>query len=66
MPTIPYSQFIHEIRDQWIGKQIMYQGWIHTVVDVDYNGMLLIDKKSRFNETTAVERFDVQVVKEEA
>ena len=64
MQTIPYSQYIQQLRDQWIGKKVMYRGWIHTVVNVDYNAMLLIDLKSRFNDTTAVATYDVQEIAE--
>ena len=32
----------------------MYENEKYNVVDVDYNGMLLIDKKARFTDTTAV------------
>lgn len=64
MQTIPYSQYIAEKRERWIGKKVMYKGWIHTVVDVDYNGCLMIDRKTRFNDTTAVESYMVQEVEE--
>lgn len=40
----------------------MFEGSTYTVVDVDYNGMLLIDKKARFTDTTAVESYMVQEV----
>ncbi len=38
----------------------MYENKKYTVVDVDYNGTLLIDKKARFTDTTvAVNLFEV-------
>lgn len=64
MQTIPYSQYIQQLRDQWIGKKVMYEGKVFTVVNVDYNGALLIDKKARFTDTTAVATYDVQEIAE--
>ncbi len=62
MPTITYKQYIDIQRDRWIGKKVMYGGNIYNVVDVDYNGCLLIDKKARFTDTTAVETYMVQEI----
>ena len=45
---------IAELRAEWTGRKVIYQGEQHTVVDVDYNGGLLIDKKATFTETTAI------------
>lgn len=61
-PTITYREYIDAKRDIWKGKKVMYEGSTYTVVDVDNNGMLLIDKKARFTDTTAVESFMVQKV----
>lgn len=49
-----YSEWIDTIKDKWIGKTVRFQGKTYTVVDVDYNGALLIDKKAEFTDTTAV------------
>lgn len=49
-----YSEYIEGLKKVWIGKPILFENEEYTVVDVDYNGSLLIDKKARFTETTAV------------
>lgn len=49
-----YKQWIEEQRKAWVGKKVIFEGEKYTVVDVDYNGALLIDKKAQFTETTAV------------
>lgn len=50
-----YRQHIEELRSELIGREISYKGERHTIVDVDYNGSILIDKPARFTDTTAVE-----------
>lgn len=49
-----YKDFIESMKAKWIGKTVRYEGKSYKVVDVDYNGALLIDKPARFTETTAV------------
>ena len=49
-----YKEYIERMKKIWIGKKVRFQGQEYTVVDVDYNGGLLIDKKAEFTETTAV------------
>lgn len=49
-----YKDFIESMKAEWIGKTVRYEGKSYKVVDVDYNGGLLIDKPARFTETTAV------------
>lgn len=49
-----WKEYIDELKRQWIGKEVVYENEKHKVVDVDYNGMLLIDKKARKTDTTAV------------
>ena len=41
---------------------MIYQGNEYNVVDVDYNGALLIDKKAEFTETTAVSVLHVRKI----
>ena len=41
-----------------IGMKVKYAGEDYTIVDVDYNGGLLIDKPAQFTETTAIYEFD--------
>lgn len=49
-----YRQHIEELRAEWIGREISYKGERHTIVGVDYNGSILIDKPARFTDTTAI------------
>ena len=49
-----YRQYIDDLKQKWVGKIVSYQGERFRVVDVDYNGGLLINKPQRFTETTAV------------
>lgn len=39
---------------KYIGAQVRYNGRLYKVIDVDYNGFLLIDIPSDHAETTAV------------
>ena len=57
-----YKNFISALKKKWIGKRVMYSGKIYTVVDVDYNGCLLIDKKAQFTNTTAIDAFMAHAV----
>lgn len=59
-----YKTYINMKRSEWIGKKVIYAGDnnVYTVVDVDYNGALLIDKPARFTDTTAVDLIDVMEV----
>ena len=49
-----YKDWIEEQRMKWMGKTVTYEGKQYKVIDVDYNGALLIDKKGQFTDTTAV------------
>lgn len=55
-----YKDFINKLKSEWVGKKVIYKNQQFTVVDVDYNGMLLIDKKARFTNTTAVDILQVK------
>ena len=57
-----WSEYIEKLRKEYIGRKVRYQGRIHTIVDVDYNGILHIDLPTEHNETSAV--FDSYDVKE--
>jgi hypothetical protein len=52
-----YSDYIQELKIKWIGKKVKFNNIEYTVVDVDYNGGLLIDKSSEHNATTAIEAY---------
>ena len=54
-----YKEFIESMRQEWIGARVLYEGEKYTVVGVDYNAGLLIDKPARFTDTTAVETWMV-------
>lgn len=49
-----FSEYIEGLKRAWIGKSVLFENEEYMVVDVDYNGSLLIDKKARFTDTTAV------------
>lgn len=57
-----YKDWILEMKEKWIGKTIEQEGEKYKVVDVDYNGALLIDKKARFTDTTAIAAWSAKVV----
>lgn len=54
-----YKELIESMRQKWIGAKVLYEGEKHTVVGVDYNAALLIDKPARFTDTTAVDTYMV-------
>lgn len=43
-----YKDYIERLKKEWVGKIVSYQGEKHKVVDVDYNGALLIDKPVKY------------------
>lgn len=49
-----YARYIETLKETWIGTKVVYDGKIYTIVTVDYNGMLHINKPSEHNATTAV------------
>lgn len=57
-----YKDYIRQMREKWIGKRISYEGKEYNVIGVDYNGMLLIDKKGKFTDDTAIEQWMVKEV----
>jgi hypothetical protein len=57
-----WKEHIERLKRDWIGKKVMYGDRVHTIVDVDINGILHIDLPSEHNMTTAV--FDEIDVKE--
>lgn len=54
-----WKEYINTLKNEWIGKIVEYEGKKYNVVDVDYNGILLIDKKALHTDTTAVGISDV-------
>ena len=49
-----YREGIDNMKREWVGKKVRFRGKTHTVVDVDYNGSLMIDLPNQYNQTTAV------------
>ena len=49
-----WKDHIKNLRAEFIGKRIEYNGKPYTVAAVDYNGIIHIDKASAHNPTTAV------------
>ena len=48
-----WKDYIATLKAEWIGKTVYFEGERHQVVDVDYNGVLLIDKPTEHTATTA-------------
>lgn len=57
-----WKEYIKSLKYKWIGKNVLYDGKQYNVVDVDYNGILLINKKSKYNDTTAVAYWNVKII----
>ena len=57
-----WSDYIKKLKDEWIGKRVMFEDKAYTVVDVDINGILHIDRPTEHNKTTAA--FEPHEVKE--
>jgi len=57
-----WKEYIGNMKEEWTGKRVIYDKKTYHVVDVDYNGFLLIDRKTRFNDTTAVSKASVTIV----
>jgi len=57
-----WSDFIKEKKQKWVGEVVIFDHKPFSVVDVDMNGALKINKASQFNETTAVSESDVKRV----
>lgn len=49
-----WREYIDGMKKEWIGKSVLFENERYNVVGVDYNGILLIDKKAEFTDTTAV------------
>lgn len=60
-----YRESIEAMRREWRDRKVEYEGRIYSVLDVDYNGALLIDKSDEFKATTAVSTSMVKLVDEQ-
>ena len=61
-----YRDWIESRKKEWIGKRVKFEGSIYNVNDVDYNGFLLIDRKTKYNNTTAVAIHNAEAIEEQA
>lgn len=60
-----YKSYIESLKAEWIGKRVEFDGKAHTVVNVDYNGSLMIDLPTMFNETTAIAAWMIGMTREQ-
>ena len=58
-----YEEWIKEKREEWVGREVIFEGHKYKVMDVDYNGALLINKKAEYTDTTAVAQWMVKYAK---
>lgn len=49
-----WRELIEKERKTYIGRKVKYEDKIYTVVDVDYNGFILIDKPAWSTPETAI------------
>lgn len=49
-----WKDYIEDLKKEFIGKPVMYEGKRYTITKVDYNGIIHIDKPSTYNWSTAV------------
>ena len=52
--NMTWKQRILTLKAEFTGRKIEYLGCVYTVIDVDYNGAILIDLKANHTMTTAV------------
>lgn len=57
-----YRDYITWMKNNWVGAKVVYDGGVYEVMDVDYNGYLLINKPTAFTDTTAVDENMVEVI----
>jgi len=57
-----YREMIRRMRDKWIGREVQFSGTKYRVIDVDYNGCLVIDKPAQFTETTVIGVYQIDKV----
>ena len=55
-------EWVDVLRRLWRDMKVVYDGEVYTVLDVDSNGALLIDKPDEFKATTAVSISMVKLV----
>lgn len=60
-----YKNHIEELKKARIGQKVIFEGKQYNVVDVDYNGAIMIDKPTKYtdshtNKTTAIEAWKIK------
>ena len=48
-----YKDYITGLRSKYIGRKVEYEGKAWMIVDVDYNGIIHINRPTTYNDTTA-------------
>ena len=57
-----------EKKKAWVGVNVIYEGKQYVVLDVDYNGALLIDRPTYFDDgtmikkDTAISEYDIEKI----
>lgn len=49
-----WKNYINKLESEFVGKKVTYNDNIYTIVKVDYNGIIHINKPTQHNTTTAV------------
>ena len=49
-----WSDYIARMKAEFVGKKVEWCGKIYNIVDVDINGIIHIDRETKWNKTTAV------------
>ena len=49
-----YKDYIQSLKEKYIGKKLRYKGGIYNIVNIDYNGLILIDLPNRKHKNTPV------------
>ena len=57
-----WKDYIERRKKKYIGRKVLFDNNIYTIVDVDYNGAFLRDKSARFTDTTAVETEHIKFI----
>lgn len=49
-----WKDYIEHRKKKYVGRKVLFDNNIYTIVDVDYNGEFIINKRARYTDTTAV------------
>ena len=63
--NMAWKDYINRLKAEWIGQEVVFQGSNYQVVDIDYNGSLLINRPQYYVDsytakTTAVETWQIK------